>query len=323
MSRHRIRTIASTGVKVLVSVGLIALVLRGVDSAAVVEQLRNASPASIAFAVLLTTGIALLHAQRWRIVLRAMGHTLEFPPLLRLVLIGYFFNQTLPSTIGGDAYRVWGAYKQHVSAGTAVVSVLVDRILALFALVLMILAGLWWLTGLLRSPAATWIIALVIVAAFVGMGVLIGIGRFREPLQRWHFTRLIVQMSDAARNVVSRPPAAATVVLLTVAGYSCFSFAVYILAAGMQVDLGFWQSLLLIPLVTLVALLPISIAGWGLRESAMVVALGLVGVPAVQAFSLSVLSGLVVMASGIPGGMLWLAGRKHAPPAMAAPGARD
>jgi hypothetical protein len=58
----------------------------------------------------------------------------------------------------------------------------------------------------------------------------------------------------------------------------------------------------------------------------MVVALGLIGVPAVQAFSLSVLYGLVVMASGIPGGLMWLLMRRHAHaphPHPAMPQARD
>jgi hypothetical protein len=50
--------------------------------------------------------------------------------------------------------------------------------------------------------------------------------------------------------------------------------------------------------------LPISIAGWGLRENAMVVALGFTGMQATEALSLSVLCGLVAMASGVPGALL-------------------
>ena len=68
------------------------------------------------------------------------------------------------------------------------------------------------------------------------------------------------------------------------------------------------------PLVSLVTFLPVSVAGWGLRESSMVVALGLIGVPSAEAFSLSVLFGLVVMASGIPGGVLWLISKRRGKP---------
>jgi hypothetical protein len=95
------------------------------------------------------------------------------------------------------------------------------------------------------------------------------------------------------------------------------AYSVHLLARGISVDLGFGYSLLLLPLVTLVTVLPISIAGWGLRESAMVVALGLIGVPAAAAFSLSILYGLVVMASGIPGGMIWLVTRRAPGPVVA------
>jgi hypothetical protein len=67
----------------------------------------------------------------------------------------------------------------------------------------------------------------------------------------------------------------------------------------------------LVPLVVLVSMLPVSVAGWGVREGAMVVALGAVGVDRATALTTSVLFGLALAATGIPGGLLWLYGRRH------------
>jgi hypothetical protein len=311
MNRSHLRGTAITAAKVVVSAGLIAFALRGIDSRTVLEQLRNVEMAPVAATIVLVTAISLLHARRWEVVLGRMEHRLPFAEALKLVLIGYFFNQTLPSTVGGDAYRAWGAYKRGIHAGNAVASVLVDRIFALIALIAMIVAGSWWLFQWIPPPGARMAFVAIIAGGAIGFAVLLALPRFGARLRRWRATRLLLHVAEGARAVTSSAAATLEVVLLTVAGYAAISYAVYQLADALGVNLALGHALLFVPLVTLVTVLPVSIAGWGLRESAMVVALDVIGVPAVQAFSLSVLYGLVVMASGVPGGILWLAARRH------------
>jgi uncharacterized protein (TIRG00374 family) len=309
-SSSHLRAVAATAAKALVSIGLIALALRGVDSAAVFARLGTVQAHSVVLAALATTGICLLHARRWEVVLARMEHELPFAEALRLVLIGYFFNQTLPSTIGGDAYRAWGAYKRGIHAGNAVASVLVDRLFALLALVVMIGAGSWWLFALVKQPLAQWTILGVCAAGVLGFALLLALPRFADWLRPWRVTRLLLHVAHGARAVMGRATAVLQVIVLTIAGYAVLSFAVYLLAQGLGVALELGHALLFVPLVTLVTVLPVSIAGWGLRENAMVVSLGLIGVPSADAFSVSVLFGLVVMVSGVPGGVLWLLGRR-------------
>jgi uncharacterized membrane protein YbhN (UPF0104 family) len=259
------------------------------------------------------TGSSAIHTQRWRIVLNCLGRNLHFVLAWKLVLIGYFFNQTLPSTVGGDAFRVWGAYRNGVRVGDAISSVIIDRVAALASLLLMIVLGLPWLFELITVPSARWIVMLVLVGGALGMALLLSLGRFASLLGRWRPMRLLLPVATGARAVFGSGTATTQIVLLTIVAYVIASYAVHLLAQGLSIKLGFGDALLLIPLVTLVTVLPVSIAGWGLRESAMVVALGLIGVPAVAAFSLSVLYGLVVMASGVPGGVIWLMMRRVAP----------
>jgi uncharacterized protein (TIRG00374 family) len=320
MKHSRFREWAVVAAKAAVSAGLIALILRGIDSRAVLEHLQSADRACVAASILVTTSIALLHARRWEVVLGRLEHGVPFGEAFKLVLIGYFFNQTLPSTVGGDAYRVWGAYKLGIHAGTALLSVVVDRVLALMSLVLMICAGAWWLFEIVQAPLARWAIALLIAGCVTGSALLLLLARFAATVERWRPARLLVSVSKGALRVLSSARAGLQVLGLTLLGYVAISFAVFVLAKGLDVDLGMGHALLFVPLVTLIAVLPVSIAGWGLRESSMVVALGLIGVPSTQALSLSVLFGLVVMASGVPGGILWLLRRGRRP---AAAGIRD
>jgi glycosyltransferase 2 family protein len=309
MSHPRLRGAALTAAKVLVSAGLIALAMRGVDGAAVLANLRKADALAVLAAALLITAISILHARRWDLVLARLAHAVPFRDAFKLVLVGYFFNQTLPSTVGGDAYRIWGAYRLGIGAADALTSVIVDRTLALLALVAMIVAGSWWLLEIVRAPLAGWAVALGGLGAVAGMAGLLSLRSFARSLGKSRLTAYLLRISQGVHQVFSSPPAMLQVFGLTIAGYAATSVAVYALAQGMGVELGLGHALLFVPLVALITVLPVSIAGWGLRESSMVVTLGLIGVPSVQAFSLSVLYGLVVMLSGVPGGIIWLAGR--------------
>lgn len=109
-----------------------------------------------------------------------------------------------------------------------------------------------------------------------------------------------------ARAVLLNVRVTISVTVLSIFSYVITSFMVYFLACGMLIELEFKHSLLLMPLIILITILPISIAGWGVREGAMIMLLGLVGMPSEQALALSILVGIVALISGLPGGLIWL-----------------
>jgi hypothetical protein len=89
---------------------------------------------------------------------------------------------------------------------------------------------------------------------------------------------------------------------------------VFILSAlnAMGVDSGLANGCaLLVPAILEIAMLPISLAGWGVREGAAVVAFGAIGLPAAQALGVSIAFGLIVAAVSTLGGVLWLADRRQ------------
>ena len=83
----------------------------------------------------------------------------------------------------------------------------------------------------------------------------------------------------------------------------------YIIAQSLSIEITFLNSLLLFPPVLFMSMLPISVAGWGVREGAMVLALNMVGVPTHQSLALSICFGLCVLAISLPGGALWFLSR--------------
>jgi hypothetical protein len=96
------------------------------------------------------------------------------------------------------------------------------------------------------------------------------------------------------------------------------SLTVHVLTAAMAwcaarmiaAPVEFWHALLLVPPVLLIATVPISIAGWGVREKSLVLAFAYAGLPETDGFLVSVLLGLTMFAIGLAGGAVWLASRE-------------
>jgi uncharacterized membrane protein YbhN (UPF0104 family) len=82
------------------------------------------------------------------------------------------------------------------------------------------------------------------------------------------------------------------------------------MAIGMQLELKIIGLLVIVPVVTLLMVLPISIAGWGIREGAMIIGLGFIGVESENAFALSLLFGFLTLLIAIPGGAIWIVSSK-------------
>ena len=126
------------------------------------------------------------------------------------------------------------------------------------------------------------------------------------------FVAGVATLSTDGRRIVFSTRAGVVVVVASVVLHVCVSFAVWLIARSLQVDVTLAQCCVLVPLVMVASAIPISVAGWGVREGAMVAALGLVGVSQAEAFAVSLLLGLMLILVGLPGGVLWLRSRPEA-----------
>lgn len=292
-------------VKIAVSVVLVAIVLRAFDVRGVVAHFAKVDVLTLVMAVALALAIALLHTLRWLAVINANGSHLTFKTALQVVLIGHFFNQALPSSVGGDAVRIWCAYRAGLSFGAAANTVVIDRAITLFSLLLLSAAGLPWLFEIVTDPVARWALSTVICAGVAGFGAFLALRRLPRAALRWRAVRALLALATLARNVVFNPRYALAAITLSVLSFVGFAVIVYCLARSMQLDIRLLDCILLVPPVILVTVVPISIAGWGVREGAMVVAFGFIGVPASGAFAVSVLFGLTLAAASLPGSLAW------------------
>jgi uncharacterized protein (TIRG00374 family) len=245
-----------------------------------------------------------LGAARWHAILRQLGARVAFSDSLRLFAIGAFFNVYLWGAVAGDALRGWLTFRAQANAATAINSVLLDRVAAVAAAALLVLA-----TAPLFGERAGFAFTAVLAALAAGLlgGIVAAAQIHRIPLdwQRSALLRGIASLSRATATVFLRPAALATLGIAVVTQIA-MALAAYLLAASLRVDIGLIDCLLLMQPVALVTALPISVGGWGTREATMIGLFGLIGVAPSAALALSVQLGLLNIVMTLPGGALWL-----------------
>ena len=291
--------------KAAVTLGLIWLVLRNVDMADTLERVASISGSVALGVLLLMLTLSLLSILRWQIVMRQFGRMLGFRLTARLFFEGLFFNQALPSTVGGDGIRIYRSFRSGLPLAAAVNSVILDRVLGLASLMLLAALAQPLFYDRVESVAARLSFTAVFIIAVVGIVVLLLLAYLPVRLRRWKLIRGLIGLSHAARRAFATPAVLFPVTILSVIGHLISVVVFYMLAESLGLGVTFLDCLVMVPSVLLLATVPVSVAGWGVREGAMVAAFGLLGVPAGGAAAASVLYGLGMAITALPGGLLW------------------
>lgn len=249
--------------RITVSVGLLAVIAWKLNWQAVGQALANMQVGWWLAAAALLTVEQLFSAWRWKYFADALHFQWSLRQLTGFYFIGMYFNQVLPTAVGGDVVR---AYYLNAHSGrklAALASVFLDRlnglvVLVAIACVATILSPLdlpWWMP---------WSVAGVAVGLVVGLAAVPFLARWsRVPLhRRGQFQTLL--------DIMKTPRVLAVTTLLSTCVQVANAFLVWMLAQAIAVDapLGFF--FILVPMVALLTMLPLSINGLGLREAGMV-----------------------------------------------------
>ena len=245
-------------------------------------------------------------AVRWTIVVAAMGHRFAFRKALQIVLIGYFFNLTLISSIGGDSVRMWEAHRAGLPTEVAVKSVIIERLLQAIAHLLLVLIGIPFLFYRQTGTSIEVIAVFILATSVMGIAGILLLDRLPLAFQQFRLVKLVIGLSGDIRGILATPRRAVSTVALGLINQIGTLAVVSLLALGLHLPISFLDCLIVVPVATLAMALPISIAGWGVRESAFVFGFGLLLLPAQDALALSALFGILTMAVRLPGALVWL-----------------
>lgn len=288
-------------------------VFKGIDFSHLAELIRQQELSEVVVACALIGLQITLGGLRWRLVVVALSQAntrvLSYLEALKLYYISVFFNCCLPGTVGGDVVRVWLAKSEHIPLQISINSVIIDRLIALVALMILVLSTSPILGDVMGIDITSYIpigIALLALGITLVMYMPSLFIRFEHiKVIKWlmypiHFLRTLFQF----------PLVCMLSLIYALLSHLCFCACIYALALSMGVQITLLQCIAFVPLVMLITTLPISIGGWGIREASMVGMLGLVGVQKAAALALSVEIGVMTILISLPAAFLWVAYRK-------------
>jgi uncharacterized protein (TIRG00374 family) len=298
--------------KVAVSVALLGYLLATTDLASLYQRVRAGDTMLMALAVILYTLTLGLSTWRWRLLLHAQGYHAPIGRLGASYLVATFFNNFLPSNIGGDVIRVRDGSALTGSTTTSLAIVAIDRILGLGALYLLALSA--WLAGSaqLRSLAGA-----APVLVFMGLVFLILAYIFFRPgtarrlmavtrLSTLRWAREKFEVVQGAVHVYRTQMGAVWAAFAASVTLQALIVLFYFdVAQSLRIPLPLSAAFLMVPLCSLVQTVPISFNGWGIRESVFIVYFGQMGLSRESALAFSLAGAGLMALLSLPGAIVW------------------
>jgi hypothetical protein len=298
--------------KIGVSLLLLGYLLRTTDLGALSLRVRQGDLLLLASAIGLYTGMIALSTWRWRVLINAQGYAASLRELSASYLVATFFNNFLPSNIGGDLIRVQDSSRLTGSRTASLAIVAVDRMLGFGALYTLAAAAFVAGGDPVRHLAGARLVLIGLGLLFAGLGYVYfreGTARAlmaRSGLERVAWARERFEVLQAAVHAYRRNLRA----MLSAFGASLLLQALFVgyyfaIARSLRIPLSPAACFLMVPLCTLVQAVPVSFNGWGIRESVFVLYFSQVGLPRDSALAFSLLgAGLVVLLS-LSGALVW------------------
>jgi glycosyltransferase 2 family protein len=291
--------------KFAVSGLLIAVVFRNIDLDSFADRFAGQSRSWLVAAMAVTIAQILLAAVRWDQIIKGLGAKVPREAVMRVTYIGTFFNSWLLGNIGGDVARAMLAPEGGIGRIRIVYSVLFDRVVTLAGLAFVMLPIITLNTGPLARSMPVFASLAVAALPFIGLSAIglvapvIG-GRVPAAIMR------IRELGLTWRLLFRSPARLGAALAIAAAGQIAIPAVAYSLARGQHLDVSFLDFLVLIPPVVLLAGLPISIGGWGVRENAMIIAMASIGMAAGSALLISVELAALASLISLPGGAIWM-----------------
>ena len=298
-----------TLIKLVISGGLIYWILRGTDLGEIGAAVGSANVWLLVIAFSLHVAGFTISAYRWRMLLRTRGSNASILFLIKSYIVGVFFNNFLPSTIGGDVYRAYDSWRLGQSRSSAVAVVFVDRFLGLLALML------FALLALLAANALTERIPLLPVWLLAGTAIMVAAVwlLFMAPRRLPELIAGIkLPFGDKMRRLIDAFLAfkGEREVLFKALGLSVLLqtnvvLHYYLIARALDLPIPFYSFFLIIPLATVITLLPISVNGIGVRENAYIFFFAPFAVATAEAIAFAWIAYGMVVLQGVIGGIVY------------------
>ncbi len=309
------KSLLKTIAKILISVVLFAVILLNIDRG---ELVKNIKLANLSFAPLIVLFILMNYfvgAIRWKnLLIHGNSEHVRVPHLMSLYLAGAFFNNFMPTSIGGDVYKMYGLGKRIKNNVDAFSATFMDRFTGVMALVLISYVGLvqtfdFWVGQLPASISSnsTYVLLFRLVLLF-GFWICIAFG-FYSMKFIGKKVKLVQKVYDSLIRYKGHYSAIAKAVGLSFVVQFFAIFTQYFVFKSLGVELPISYALFIFPVVTLASFMIPSLNGIGVQDALYIQFFSAVGVSSEIALSASIIYHLFRLVVSLFGGLLYAMGK--------------
>ena len=306
--KPRARRIIIFMLKLTISVSILGWVFHKFDPQDLAQASQSLFTIEFAVAIALMGLQPIFASLRWHVVLAKLNGAA--PAVRRLIsyyFVGLFVGQVLPSTLGGDVVRGHYTYTDRVPIKTVILSIFMERLLSFLVLLSMAGAALILFTTANHQEEAP---IYYLTLALLLTGAAFAPFMLPDRLVAWCDARLrykvIATVIHNGKSLLASADTWAQIIALSILSQSAVLASAYMIAESLDLSLSVLAVVTTMPLVMLTAMLPISFAGWGVREGALVLLLAQHEVGDLYAASMGIMIGLATLTVSLAGVVPWL-----------------
>ena len=252
----------------------------------------------------------IIQATRWDVIIGQLNINISFTQAWKNILVGFFFNQALPSSSGGDAIRAWEI--RHLGIKKVIISILLDRLFGLFALFLSsIVCAVILLLKKDANNSMSDSLYFIIALNFAGVAVISNAIILDKTVKKfglgWVARKLeLILFSETIRALIQEKARILFILLSSIFMHCLLGASGYLILLSLGADPPFLYFFPYFLLALTISTIPLSIGGWGVRETAMISLFYYINLDTEISLVFSVLYGVLMICVGLPGGLVWL-----------------
>lgn len=309
-SKQRIQIAFSTDaikllIRILVTLSIFLLIMRSINIQQIWVTLKQVKLDLLVVALVVQFGSTTVSAYRWQLIMNNLHFDQPFSFYWHSYFKAMFFNQGLPTSIGGDAVRVLDMASQGFRKRDALYGIILDRVSGLAALMVLNLLACIFNPDLL--PVQVYHVTLALVAIGTIFVVLIASLKYFIWLDNYPQLAIVKAVSARLHQAFLFNRVLLLVSSLLIPLLAMLVFFIIGWALNLRYDLVTY--FVIVPPAIYLTIIPISLAGWGVREGALVGLFSLIGADKPTILTMSIIYGFTLIIISLPGLIVYLKGR--------------
>lgn len=305
------KKISTSFLKLIVGLSMIFFIFSRIEWNEFINTIKRINPVFIYVLIILFffPGVC-LSVLKWKKLLLIHNINLPFKQLYLYYLIGTFFNNFLPSTIGGDVSRVLYLKRATNKTSEITASIVMERLTGILALIFLgALSVLVNLSFVIRHPLLLYVVSLffsVVIVIYLLLGNYTLKRHFHNLKFLIPFWGKVAELFEALYNYRNHKKVLLSALIISIVFVLFGVLATYLYFLSIAIEVPIRELILIYTLVQLIGILPISINSIGLTEGSYIILFGLIGISSVDALTVALLGRVLLMLVSLSGGVVFI-----------------